>query len=292
MVTDVTWFTRPARGAAGIAARGRRASRSRRGNDASVASQREAAVTCTAGAAAPTSATTDASNTFSSAATTLGRDRCQAVPSSRHLYLVSLPALTIARVSVLASGAQLTAWRQYPAEPERRRRSACVCVNGAAWPRRERTDRSRETNAAAATGFPARRGWWQAARSAAPRRRAAERRQLAARDRRADRALSCVGAKRRTCLLTTATGLAGIFLFDRELETIRLVSRSADGSSATARAPGRRSTGNGLLHSLSIERLNLVCARNCSVDVRRTSIFSRTPSSPTSRREHRSSQRR
>ena len=201
---------------------------------------------------------------FSSAATTLGQapDVNGAVED---IYQLQLPALTITRVSVLASGAQLPRgdsilpslsadgrWLAFAST------AALGHDAGADGPANEKRSRPlRQVFLRDAVGGKLTRVS-RAAGESQPN---------------GDSSLPAISADGRfVAFVSEASNLspddsnrtADVFLFDRELETIRLVSRSADGSSANGESTGPAITGNGRFVAFQSNASNLVCARNCS----------------------------
>ena len=200
---------------------------------------------------------------FSSAATTLGQGP-DVNGAAEDIYQVHLPALTITRVSVLASGAQLPRgdsilpslsadgrWLAFastaalghdaeadgPGNEKRTRPLRQVFLRDAVGGKLTRVSRAGASQPNGDSSLPA---------------------------------ISADG--RFVAFVSEASNLspddgnrtADIFLFDRELETIRLVSRSADGSSANGESTGPAITGNGRFVAFQSNASNLVCARNCS----------------------------
>jgi Tol biopolymer transport system component len=200
---------------------------------------------------------------FSSAATTLGPGP-DVNGSSEDVYLVHLPALTITRTSVLPSGAQLPhgdsilpslsadgRWLAFAS-------TAALAGDGDA----ERTSNERRPR-------PLRQVFL---RDAIGGKLTRVSRALGNGQPNGDSSLPSISADGRfVAFVSEASNLSpedgnrsgDVFLFDRELETIRLVSRAADGSSANGESTAPAIAGNGRFVVFQSDASNLVCARNC-----------------------------
>ena len=134
-------------------------------------------------------------------------------------------------------------WRQHPAEPERRRPLARVCVHGGAWARRRSRRQADEKRARPLRQVFLRDAVGGKTHAGQPRPRARVSRTATARCPRSAPmgASSHSCPKRRTCLLTIATGLPTSF---SSTASSKPFASSADPPTVrqqTARAPARRS---------------------------------------------------
>jgi Tol biopolymer transport system component len=201
---------------------------------------------------------------FSSAATTLmaGPD---VNGSSEDIYLIHLPALTITRASVTASGAQLARgdsilpslsadgrWLAFASTAALGGESDAAVTASARRPRPLRQVFLRDavdgtlTRVSRALGGGVPNG---------------------------DSSLPSISADGRfVAFVSEASNLSpddgnragDVFLFDRELETVSLVSRAAGGSSANGESTAPMIAGNGRFVAFQSDASNLVCARHCS----------------------------
>ena len=201
---------------------------------------------------------------FSSAATTLapGPDINGALED---IYLVHLPALTISRVSVLASGAQLSVGDSILPSLSADGRWLAFASTA-----RLGTDTEADRAGSEKRTRPLRQVFL---RDAVGGRLTRVSRAIGDAQPNGDSSLPAISADGRfVTFVSEASNLfpddgnraADVFLFDRELATIRLVSRGADGSSANGESTAPALAGNGRLVAFQSNASNLVCARNCS----------------------------